>query len=53
MKEMEKLKAIVDRLHALLDAPEPGLWTWHEMLHRQIREFHKLTGVDIDAAQDK
>jgi hypothetical protein len=42
---LEELRAIVDRLHALLHDPYPGLFTWCEALIKARRDFLRFHGV--------
>lgn len=43
---LEKLKLSVDQLHGLLDAPEPGLFTWNLMVGKKWKEIADLWGDD-------
>ena len=40
----DELLSLAKKLVALLEAPEPGLITWHDAVHRnidRIADFHK------------
>jgi len=43
MTNIEELKLETERLLALLQQPEPGLFTWNEMLHKQIKAIQEFS----------
>jgi len=42
------MKAVVDKLKALLDAPEEGLITWNEAVRQQLLALRDLTGPVVN-----
>jgi len=42
---LEQLTAAVDKLHALLHAPQPGLMTWNLMVNEAYHEVNEIVGA--------
>ena len=40
--KLEKMKDEVNKLKALLDDPQPGLFTWHGFVDERIKSINKL-----------
>ena len=41
MDNFKETKEAIDKLKLLLDAPEPGLSTWHDFVNIQMEKLHK------------
>lgn len=39
MSNQEHIVELIHRLHALFEKPEPGLFTWHELVNTTMREL--------------
>lgn len=44
---IEELQDLNKRLTALLDDPQPGLFTWCEMLWKVLAELGSVTGLSV------
>jgi hypothetical protein len=47
-KVYQELKRHVDCLRELLDAPEPGLWSWTNFVAQKVRDIAELYGTPVE-----